>query len=409
MKKTLILLLAVLLPCLGFAEEASRTWKSKSGKTIIEAVWDSENDPDAETVFFLKDGKRFKVPFRKLSDDDQKYVTNGREKKSSRSTEEDFGLEEVTASSKGLEVIPTSNRYALLIGVNTYYKPIRSLRYCKTDMQVLSECFQKIGFPKENIFLMTDDSEGVYQPTGANIRRQIESVTSLMTENDLLFVAFSGHGAEVEGEAYLCPSDTSLNSVSSLVSREWAFTELDQCKAGQKIFLVDACRDEVVMGGGKSLSGARTLEDPTGAKGHGFILLASCDRKQQSWEDPATEQGVFTHYFTEGLSGAAKDEEGYVSLLNLFSYTSRKTKMHVFKTFNMVQVPTLKPGGEMTDILLAKLDSSLPPPEERKAGDKLVKTADGIEYVFHWCPAGTFQMGSPEGEEAGPVTKPSIP
>ena len=295
-------------------------------------------------------------------------------------------------SSKGMEVISKANRYALLIGVNTYNAPIRSLHYCKTDMRVLSECFQKIGFPKENIFLMTDDSEGVYMPTGGNIRRQIESVTSLMTEEDFLFVAFSGHGAEVNGEAYLCPSDTSLNSVSSLVSRDWAFAELDKCKASQKIFLVDACRNEVVGGGGKSLSGARTLEDPTGAKAHGFILLASCDQKQQSWEDTAIGQGVFTYYFTKGLSGAAKDEEGNVSLLNLFSYTSRKTKMHVFRTFNMVQVPTLKQGGEMTDILLAKMPS-------RTAGERLVKTVDGIEYAFRWCPAGTFQMGSPSTEE----------
>ncbi|MBE6427451.1 MAG: formylglycine-generating enzyme family protein [Planctomycetaceae bacterium] len=30
----------------------------------------------------------------------------------------------------------------------------------------------------------------------------------------------------------------------------------------------------------------------------------------------------------------------------------------------------------------------------RKAGDRMVKMADGIEYAFRWCPAGTFTMGS---------------
>ena len=34
----------------------------------------------------------------------------------------------------------------------------------------------------------------------------------------------------------------------------------------------------------------------------------------------------------------------------------------------------------------------------RKAGDRMVKTADGIEYAFRWCPAGTFTMGSPSSE-----------
>ena len=28
----------------------------------------------------------------------------------------------------------------------------------------------------------------------------------------------------------------------------------------------------------------------------------------------------------------------------------------------------------------------------------MVKTVDGVEFVFHWCPAGTFMMGSPDDE-----------
>ena len=34
----------------------------------------------------------------------------------------------------------------------------------------------------------------------------------------------------------------------------------------------------------------------------------------------------------------------------------------------------------------------------RKAGDRMVKTVDGIEYAFRWCPAGAFTMGSPSSE-----------
>ena len=32
------------------------------------------------------------------------------------------------------------------------------------------------------------------------------------------------------------------------------------------------------------------------------------------------------------------------------------------------------------------------------AGARMVKTVDGIEYAFRWCPAGSFTMGSPEDE-----------
>jgi len=33
-----------------------------------------------------------------------------------------------------------------------------------------------------------------------------------------------------------------------------------------------------------------------------------------------------------------------------------------------------------------------------QSGERMVKTVDGIEYAFRWCPAGTFTMGSPEDE-----------
>ena len=35
---------------------------------------------------------------------------------------------------------------------------------------------------------------------------------------------------------------------------------------------------------------------------------------------------------------------------------------------------------------------------DHKAGERMVKTVDGVEYAFRWCPAGTFLMGSPTNE-----------
>ncbi|MDO4569777.1 MAG: formylglycine-generating enzyme family protein, partial [Planctomycetia bacterium] len=36
--------------------------------------------------------------------------------------------------------------------------------------------------------------------------------------------------------------------------------------------------------------------------------------------------------------------------------------------------------------------------EGRTAGERLVKTINGVEYAFRWCPAGSFLMGSPSWE-----------
>ena len=38
------------------------------------------------------------------------------------------------------------------------------------------------------------------------------------------------------------------------------------------------------------------------------------------------------------------------------------------------------------------------PKDDRKAGDHMVMTINGIEHAFRWCPPGVFLMGSPENE-----------
>ncbi|MBQ3348855.1 MAG: SUMF1/EgtB/PvdO family nonheme iron enzyme [Thermoguttaceae bacterium] len=419
MKKILFILFALAIPVLLLAAEPVREWKSKSGKTIVEAKFDVAGDSDPETVYLLKDGKRFKVPFDKLSKADQDYVTQVR--KNGRNLDDDVLLEEVPMeNSRGIEIVPVGNRYALLIGVNEYNKPIRSLRYCVNDMKLLAEIFEKNEIPKENIFLVTDDSPSERRPTGANIRQQIEIVTQLMGANDQLTVAFAGHGVKVKDKSYLCPSDTNLKDINSIVSRDWVFEQLEKCKAKQKVFIVDACRDEVAFGDQRSLSGARTLEDPIGADTHGFILLASCDEKQTSREHSDLKHGVFTYFLAEGLSGAVKDEDGYVSIMNAFQYASAKTKKYVYREFNDLQVPTFRQGGEMTDFYIAKVSCTPPTPpapvvEQRpapapvqtssfdtpgaKAGERRIVTVNGVEFAFRWCPPGTFMMGSPESEE----------
>ena len=148
--------------------------------------------------------------------------------------------------------------------------------------------------------------------------------------------------------------------------------------------------------------------------------MASCDKTQRSWEHPDLKHGVFTYYLAEGLSGAAKDEDGYVSVLNLFQYASSKTKKYVLREYNEVQVPTFRQGDEMTDFCLAKVDSPAPTPiipapapvvvqrpapapvqttsSEPKPGDRKVEIVNGVEFAFRWCPPGTFLMGSPTSE-----------
>ncbi|MBR6437519.1 MAG: hypothetical protein IKS45_13530, partial [Thermoguttaceae bacterium] len=84
MKKILFILLAVTTPVFLFAAEPVREWKSQSGK-VIRAAFDDENDSDSETVPLIINGKRTKTSFKNLSQKDQEYVTRIRNSKRSGS------------------------------------------------------------------------------------------------------------------------------------------------------------------------------------------------------------------------------------------------------------------------------------------------------------------------------------
>ncbi|MCL2743566.1 MAG: formylglycine-generating enzyme family protein [Planctomycetaceae bacterium] len=47
---------------------------------------------------------------------------------------------------------------------------------------------------------------------------------------------------------------------------------------------------------------------------------------------------------------------------------------------------------------LPVLGQTPPPKDNRKAGEREELKIKGVEYAFRWCPAGTFQMGSPASE-----------
>ncbi|MBR6436021.1 MAG: caspase family protein, partial [Thermoguttaceae bacterium] len=350
MKKILFFLLSLAIPALLLAVEPVREWKSQSGETLVKGFLDSPRESDDPEMVYLF--KRVKVPFNKLSKEDQDYVLKAR---AGARGVDDKGKQTEDAP-RGMQIVSSNNRYALLIGVNEYAAPIKSLNYCVQDMTYLAECFKKLGFQDSNIFLVTDDSPAARRPTGANIRNQIETITNMMRPGDQLIVAFSGHGVMVDGKNYLCPSDTNLEDKNSIVSREWVFDQLEKSKARQKIFFVDACRNEISFSGGKALGQAKTVEDPIGADTHGFILIASCDKQQQSWEHPDIKHGVFTYFLGKGIAGEAADKDGYVNIMGLFNYASSNTKSYVFRNFNKLQVPTFGlRDAEGTDFCIGKL------------------------------------------------------
>ncbi|MDO4575855.1 MAG: SUMF1/EgtB/PvdO family nonheme iron enzyme [Planctomycetia bacterium] len=490
MKKLGSVFLLIAIPCLVLAEEAIRTWKSKTGETIIEAKWDSEKDSekdsDPETVFFLKNGKRYKIPLKNLSKEDRKYVTDGRAKKAQRSGK--FGLEEVTDEKpKNPFEMRKARKFALLVGV-TDYAEMSGLACCAKDIHAIREQLIKLGFKENDIYMLESGKAMKDLPSRRNILERLDLVLGQVKVGDMVFFAFAGHGAETGKEQYICPAETELDNLSeTAVPIPLILEKLDASDARFKWLVVDACRNNPFN---RRVPGATTLQGIDNPP-EGVLLLQSCGQDEYSHEDTNLGQGIFTASFVEALAGKADlNQDGTLTLMEVCSYTTEATNRRALDLFQKYQRPYL--NGDVTDFVLtedlnrpkaiahfdaarklrrekkydeakveidkaldlydkdqdyldergiidgyldaiakqkelerkaleeaearkkaeeeAKRLASIPRPvpgstpqilptsDGRTAGERMVKTINGVEYAFRWCPAGSFMMGSPSSE-----------
>lgn len=102
-------------------------------------------------------------------------------------------------------------RWAVLIAVDDYAYA-NDLKFCGADQRALAERLTAAGFREDHVFLLHNEAKQTqYLPLKRNIEKQLSLVLGLVQEDDLLLLAFSGHGVHFGGTSYLCPADAMRN------------------------------------------------------------------------------------------------------------------------------------------------------------------------------------------------------
>ena len=206
------------------------------------------------------------------------------------------------------------------------------------------------GFPKDQVYLLDDKSEQQkFRPSKLNIEKQLELVLSMPSAGDTVVLSFCGHGVQLDGKSYLCPADCDLDHpAETMISVDKVFEELGACNASLKLLIVDACRNDIELGGKRSIDGsknsrglAKSLEAPP----EGISLLTSCSAGQFAREHEKLGHGVFMHFILDGLQGKAADDDGSVRLGRLMDYTVVNTQKYVHDEFNAAQKPYYRLEG----------------------------------------------------------------
>ncbi len=279
------------------------------------------------------------------------------------------------ADTRSLEKIskwpPREKRFAIIIGVDEYTdSKITPLIAPSEDAHMLYDALiEYADFPRENITLLTNDRSSLNQPTRPIILEYLSNLRKLLPPDGLLLVAFSGHGIEVEGQAFLLGADARLND-DLKVLRDTAIGWTDMMEyiadsgVGQVVMLLDACRNDPRSGKSAPRPNRITQLYSRGvglktykSKITGYAKLLATSMGEQAWEDAEKRQGFFMGAIVDGLKGAAANEDGKVTLASLIKYTKNEVTQRARRR-GLTQAPSEEILNYDTDqIVIAEFET----------------------------------------------------
>ncbi|MCX5233834.1 DEAD/DEAH box helicase [Streptomyces prunicolor] len=219
--------------------------------------------------------------------------------------------------------------HGLFVGIDYYDAEYDRLRYAKRDATALHALFADNLDGKATLLLDSD-------ATKEKFVTEMRSIAEICTDEELVVIAFSGHG--IVGGA-LAMHDTlpdrtaetslSLDELAELtrgIRARALLLVLDCCFSGHAADKVLRLPYDGYTSRNGSVSAAHGLNQ---LRRDGHVVLAASGSDQEAFEAQSFRHGLLTHYLIQGLRGALEAiDEGEVYILKLAHYVSKNVSSH---------------------------------------------------------------------------------
>jgi hypothetical protein len=265
----------------------------------------------------------------------------------------------------------TQKNWAVIMGVNQFADDnVNQLSYAVADAESVYEELTKPGglVPRKQAYLHVTGQEGKGAPTREDVLESISFMAGNAPEDGLVIVYLSSHGFTDDLQrSYVMPENGRLRILKDTALPMARIQELltpPECKARKRLLIVDACRNNPASGArGSSGEMSNSFVEEL-RKSQGLVTFVSCGKGEFSYEDPSLGHGVYTHFFLEGLRGAAgHDHQGFINSSTLGDYLSDQVVAWCYQNKKSpVQQPWLQ--SEQTRSIPLAVASSLPAPQQ---------------------------------------------
>jgi uncharacterized caspase-like protein len=246
----------------------------------------------------------------------------------------------VAGKAAGPGAASPDRRVALVIGNGAYENATRLPNPAK-DADLVSHALKSIGF---EVVEVTDASQVQFLEALRTFARRADGA-------DIALVYYAGHGAEVDGQNWLIPTDAVLKSDHDLgleaISQELVFKALAPAKT--RIAVFDSARNNPwSRSRGLVLSGASNSET---SNPPGFLILYATRAGEVAMDGGGANSPL-------AIAFARRVTQPGVEILVAF----RGVQEDVFKATEGMQMPTIYDDGAGADIYLAGRPTLVAPP-----------------------------------------------
>ena len=311
---------------------------------------------------------------------------------------------------RGREAMPDIHkRYAVVVGVSDYDDEIPELPNAKNDAYRLHSVLQEFsGFTSDQVYLLANGSDPsshteVLSPTKPIVLQKLQYVCDNAGPDDLILLYFAGHGVEMSKTPYLITSDTRMDVLSETaldVGRLNAMLESSGCRCVLRFF--DACRSPFAQGRGALDRMTAGLQEAVMKCAKGWASFSSCSSGEVAHELGEVDQGVFTYYLCEGLSGKAANQGGEISIEGLVAYVKTSVGNWCDRQTQM-QTPHFQ--ADLSGSLVLGTSTSLPEVDSAPPGSPFGELLSGIDQHLSSTTDDTRRLTFTSLEEWTGITK----
>jgi hypothetical protein len=139
------------------------------------------------------------------------------------------------------------------------------------------------------------------------IEQTITEFLSTCRPQDCILLLFLGHVKLIDDEGYLVPLEGEMGNKNTLIPLQWLYGKLKECKARQKVLILDTCRIDPGRGEERPGSGPMPakLDEFLTKPPSGVQIWSSCVADQYSYE--LDGNSIFLDKVAEALQGEARN------------------------------------------------------------------------------------------------------